>query len=400
MRIFHTSIEWFYIFVSSYFGILEMIIAVNTRLLLREKLEGIGWFAFETLKRITQNHPEHQFIFIFDRKYSSEFIFSNNIRPVIAHPQARHPFLWYLYFDWGIPHLLRKYKADIFLSPDGWLSLRTKVKSLPVIHDLNFFHYPNFASWLNRRYYYYFFPRFIQRATRIATVSEFSKSDIASQFNVNPDKIDVVYNGARDVLTPLDEQLQNGVRKKYTSGCPYFLFIGLIHRRKNVDNLIKAFDEFKQSVTSNLKLLIVGSRKYWNEEIQSAYDNSQFRDDIIFTGRMLTEDLNKVVASATALVYASHFEGFGIPILEAMYCDVPVITSKVSSMPEVGGEAAIYVEPTSVESIKDAMLKVFCDINLREVLIEKARVQRNKFTWDKTASLLWQSIEKCAGTSS
>ena len=377
-----------------------MIIAVNTRLLLREKLEGIGWFAFETLKRITQNHPEHQFIFIFDRKYSSEFIFSNNIRPVIAHPQARHPFLWYLYFDWGIPHLLRKYKADIFLSPDGWLSLRTKVKSLPVIHDLNFFHYPNFASWLNRRYYYYFFPRFIQRATRIATVSEFSKSDIASQFNVNPDKIDVVYNGARDVLTPLDEQLQNGVRKKYTSGCPYFLFIGLIHRRKNVDNLIKAFDEFKQSVTSNLKLLIVGSRKYWNEEIQSAYDNSQFRDDIIFTGRMLTEDLNKVVASATALVYASHFEGFGIPILEAMYCDVPVITSKVSSMPEVGGEAAIYVEPTSVESIKDAMLKVFCDINLREVLIEKARVQRNKFTWDKTASLLWQSIEKCAGTSS
>ena len=377
-----------------------MIIAVNTRLLLREKLEGIGWFAFETLKRITQNHPEHQFIFIFDRKYSSEFIFSNNIRPVIAHPQARHPFLWYLYFDWGIPHLLRKYKADIFLSPDGWLSLRTKVKSLPVIHDLNFFHYPNFASWLNRRYYYYFFPRFIQRATRIATVSEFSKSDIASQFNVNPDKIDVVYNGARDVLTPLDEQLQNGVRKKYTSGCPYFLFIGLIHRRKNVDNLIKAFDEFKQSVTSNLKLLIVGSRKYWNEEIQSAYDNSQFRDDIIFTGRMLTEDLNKVVASATALVYVSHFEGFGIPILEAMYCDVPVITSKVSSMPEVGGEAAIYVEPTSVESIKDAMLKVFCDINLREVLIEKARVQRNKFTWDKTASLLWQSIEKCAGTSS
>ncbi len=385
-----------YIFVSSYFGSLKMIIAVNTRLLLKEKLEGIGWFAYETLKRITQNHPEHQFVFIFDRKYSNEFVFADNIRPVIAHPQARHPLLWYLYFDWGIPRLLKKYKADVFLSPDGWLSLRTKIKSLPVIHDLNFFHYPNFAPWLNRRYYYHFFPRFIKKATRIATVSEFSKSDIAAQFNVNPDKIDVVYNGARDVLAPLDEQHQNDVRKKYTSGCPFFLFIGLIHRRKNVDNLIKAFDEFKQSVTSNMKLLIVGSKKYWNEEIQAAYDNSQFKDDIIFTGRMLTEDLNKVVASATALVYASHFEGFGIPILEAMYCDVPVIISRVSSMPEVGGEAAIYVEPTSVESIKDAMLKMFCDINLREKLIEKARIQRSKFTWDKTAALLWQSIEKCA----
>jgi len=96
-----------------------MIIAVNTRLLLKEKLEGIGWFAFETLKRITQNHPEHQFIFIFDRKYSDEFVYSDNIKPIVAHPQARHPVLWYLYFDWAVPHLLRKHQADIFLSPDG-----------------------------------------------------------------------------------------------------------------------------------------------------------------------------------------------------------------------------------------------------------------------------------------
>ena len=374
-----------------------MIIAVNTRLLLTEKLEGIGWFAYETLKRITQNHPEHKFIFIFDRKYSEEFIFSENIRPVVVYPQARHPFLWYLFFDWGVPHILRKYRADLFLSPDGWLSLRTKVKSLPVIHDLNFFHYPDFATWSNRKYYYYFFPRFIRKAERIATVSEFSKADIAKQFSVNPEKIDVVFNGARDVLAPLDENMQNEVRKKYTGGCPFFLFIGLIHKRKNVDNLIKAFDEFKQSVTSNIRLLIVGSLKYWDEEVQEAWDNSHFREDIIFTGRLETSELNRVVASAAALVYASHFEGFGIPILEAMYCDVPVITSKVSSMPEVGGDAALYVDPASVDSIKEAMLKVFCDVNLRNYLIEKARVQRNKFTWDKTAALLWQSIEKCAG---
>ena len=99
-----------------------MRIAVNTRLLLKDKLEGIGWFTFETLKRITKNHPEHEFIFLFDRPYDKEFIFSENIIPVVIQPPARHPFLWYLFFEWSIPAALKKYKADIFISPDGWLS--------------------------------------------------------------------------------------------------------------------------------------------------------------------------------------------------------------------------------------------------------------------------------------
>jgi len=385
----------FFIFVYFEFLRVDMNIAVNTRLLQREKLEGIGLFTFETLKRITRNHPEHTFTFIFDRKYSDDFIFSNNIKPVIVPPQARHPLLWYLFFDWGVPWVIKKYKADFFLSPDGWLSLRTRVKSMPVIHDLNFFHYPEFNPWSAKKYYHYFFPRFIKRACRIATVSEFSKQDIGKLFSVDLNKIDVVYNGASDSLQPLDDKLQEETRTKYTRGCPYFLFIGLIQPRKNINNLIKAFDEFKQTVTSNVKFLVVGSKKYWNDEIQQAYDNSAFKDDIIFTGRLETKKLNLVIASAMAMVYASRFEGFGIPILEAMYCDVPVITSEVSSMPEVGGNAALYVDPTSVESIKGAMLNVFCDTNIRKDLIEKARVQRRKFTWDKTADLLWQSVEKC-----
>jgi glycosyltransferase involved in cell wall biosynthesis len=372
-----------------------MIIAVNTRLLIKDKLEGIGWFIYETLKRITKNHPEHKFIFIFDRKHSEEFIFSDNIEPVIAYPQSRHPILWYLFFDWGIPRVLRKYKADLFLSPDGWLSLRTCIKSLPVIHDLNFFHYPEFIPWHVRKYYNYFFPRFIKKANRIATVSNYTRQDIISRFEIAEDKIDIVYNGASEELKPLDKHNQDKVRHKFSNGCPYFLFIGLIHPRKNLTNLIKAFDNFKQSVYCNVKLLIVGSRKWWTEDIKSAYNNSKFKNEILFTGRVSSKDLRIITASAISLVYASYFEGFGIPLLEAMYCDIPVITSKVSSMPEVGGDAAIYVEPASVNSIKDAMLKIFCDTNIRNSLIDKARKQRNKFTWDKTAGLLWESIDKC-----
>jgi glycosyltransferase involved in cell wall biosynthesis len=375
-----------------------MVIAVNTRLLLHNKLEGIGRFTHETLRIITQQHPEHQFIFIFDRKFSGEFVYSNNITPVVGFPQARHPVLWYMFFEWSIPVILRKYKADLFLSPDGWLSLSTHVKSMPVIHDLNFFHLPEFIPWHVRRYYHYFFPRFVKKANRIATVSMFSKEDIISLFNYDSDKIDVVYNGANELYKPISVSESAATRNRYSNGCPYFLFIGLIHPRKNLHSLISAFEGFKQSVNSNVKLLVVGSRKWWTEDMQRALDNSYFKEDIVFTGRVDDEDLLKITASALALVYASHFEGFGIPLLEAMYCDIPVISSQVSSLPEVGGDAVLYVDPSSVESIKSAMLTMFCDTNMRKKLIDKARIQRQKFTWEKTADLLWQSIDKCMKT--
>src|SRR3989304_8480792 len=148
-----------------------MISAVNTRLLLKNKLEGIGWFAYESLKRITQQHKEHKFIFIFDRKYDEEFIFSDNITPVVVGPKTRHAFLWYYWFEFQIPKVLKKHKADLFLSPDGFLSLCTDVKSLNVIHDLNFEHYPNDVPYFARRFYKNNFPKYAQKAKRIATVS-------------------------------------------------------------------------------------------------------------------------------------------------------------------------------------------------------------------------------------
>ncbi|HTN17210.1 MAG TPA: hypothetical protein VL092_05990, partial [Chitinophagaceae bacterium] len=119
-----------------------MKIAVNTRLLLKGRLEGIGWFAYQTLKQLVHDHPEHEFIFIFDRPYDESFIFGDNVTPVVIGPPARHPVLFYLWLDWSVAFVLRKYKADVFLSPDGFTSLSTKVPSCLVIHDLAFEHYP------------------------------------------------------------------------------------------------------------------------------------------------------------------------------------------------------------------------------------------------------------------
>lgn len=369
-----------------------MRICVNTRLLLPDKLEGLGWFTYETLKRITQQHTEHEFIFIFDRKYSAEFVFGDNVKPVVAHPQSRHPFLWYLFFEWGIPQVLNKYKPDLFLSPDGWLSLRTKVPSLAVIHDLNFFHNPQWVSRLPRQYYNYFFPRFIEKASRIATVSEFSKNDISSQFGYDAEKIDVVYNGANECYTPLSSMEVEATRKKYTNGIPYFLFVSLVHPRKNLTRIIQAYDQFREQSEISFPLLVVGSTKYWTEDTRLAYEEAKHKKDIRFLGRLNTQDLHQVLGSAHALVYASLFEGFGIPIVEAMQARVPVITSNVTSMPEVGGDAVLYADPMQVNSITEAMLKLSADKSLRNSLINKGEEQAKKFTWQKTADRLWESV--------
>jgi glycosyltransferase involved in cell wall biosynthesis len=371
-----------------------MNIAVNTRLLLRDKLEGIGWFTYESLKRITIQHPEHHFYFIFDREYDPEFIFSDNITPIIQYPHARHPVLYYAWFEMVIPKLLERLKPDLFLSPDGFLSLKTPVKSMAVFHDLNFEHYPQDIPFWTRRYYRQYFPKYANKSERIVTVSGFSKEDIVKQYHVSPDKIDVVYNGASDAYHPLTPAEKDAVRQEYTGGLPYFIFIGSLHPRKNLANLFRAFDLFKKSNPSEVKLLIVGARKWWTRDMDFAYNRMVFSDDVIFTGRLNTEELANVLGSALALTYVSYFEGFGIPIVEAFRCDVPVITSNVTSMPEVAGDAALLVDPFSPESIEEALYKSYQYDSIRQELINRGRRRREMFSWQQTADRLWESIEK------
>jgi len=370
-------------------------IAVNTRLLLKGKLQGIGWFEYETLKRITIRHPEHQFYFIFDRKFNPEFIFSENVTPLSLPPQARHPLLYYLWFNYSITYLLKKIRADLFLSPDGYLSLQTSVKSLPVIHDLSFEHYPQNLPLSERIYNQHFFPKFARKASRIATVSEFSKQDIIKHYAISPDKIDVVYSAAKDVFYPINEQKKAETRRQFSDGKPYFVFVGALLPRKNLSHLFFAFDTFKKNHFSEVKLLIVGTKKWWAGEIEEAYNQMQYKSEVVFTGHLSNHDLNRVIASSLAVTFVSNFEGFGVPIQEGFFCEVPVITSNVSSMPEIAGNAALLVNPFSVDSITQAMLKIYCNEKLRQELIEKGKIKRQEFTWQRTADLLWNSVEKC-----
>lgn len=369
-----------------------MKIAVNTRLLLKDKLEGIGWVAYECLCRMVKSHPEVEFYFIFDREPDPKFIFADNVKPVVLFPQARHPFLYIAFFEFAVARYLRKIKPDLYLSPDGYLSLISKTKQIAVFHDLNFEHFPQDFPKIHLWHYKKFFPRYARKADKIITVSEFSKKDICDCYGINPDKIEVAYNGANDILTPINESLKKEVRNKYSEGKPYFMFVGSLHPRKNLARLFTSFDLFKKNNNNGIKLVIVGSKRWWTEPIKNAYESMTHKDDVIFTGRLSAEDLHLVTASALASVYVSYFEGFGIPIVEAFKCDTPVITSNVTSMPEVAADAALLVDPFNEESIAEAMEKIL-DEDLRNKLIEKGRKRREDFSWDKAAEMWWRVLE-------
>jgi glycosyltransferase involved in cell wall biosynthesis len=248
--------------------------------------------------------------------------------------------------------------------------------------------------FLARKHYQHFTPKFAKKADRIATVSNFSKNDIVKQYHIDPEKIDVVFNGANHLFTVVNEEIRKKTKEQFTAGNDYFVFIGALNPRKNLPNLFRAFDIFKESDGNNIKLVVVGEKMWWNKEIEVAYDNMKFQNDVVFTGRLNPEVLKKITGSAIALTYVSYFEGFGIPIIEAFRAEIPVITSNVTSMPEIAGDAALLIDPFDPQNIADAMVKINSDKKLREVMIEKGKIRCQAFSWDKTAEKLWKSVEK------
>lgn len=371
-----------------------MRIAVNTRLLIKDRLEGLGRFTYETLSLITRAYPEHEFFFLFDRAFDANFVFANNVTPIVVNPPARHPVLWHVWFEMSLPKVLKKINPDLFLSPDGFLSLRADVLSLPVIHDLNFVYNPDHLARSHSWFYNRYFCKYAAKAERIATVSSFSKADIVQQYGIDASKIDVVYNGVSERFKPLANAKKATVQNKWAQANPYFIYVGAIHQRKNMERMLAAYDLFRSTTSKPHSFVLVGNKKWWTPEMQQALDTMKFKHEVIFTGRVSDEDLNDLMGAALANVYVSTFEGFGIPIIEAFQSGVPVIASNVTSMPEIANDAALLVDPYSVRSIADAMGALANSEEQRHTLIEKGFARASYFTWQQTANLLWSSIEK------
>ena len=372
-----------------------MKIAVNCWILRNKKIDGIGNFTIETLRPLIIAHPEIEFQILCDKNFTEDYFDFPNAKKFHIFPPYRHPVLYLFFMEIVVGFFLKKHKPDLFLSMEGFLCLSTKCKQLPIIYDLNFEHQPQDLPFRNRIYFRTFYPKFARKATRIVTISEYSKNDIADTYKIPLNKIDNVSCGVKENFYSLDDNLKQITRDRYTKGAEYFFFIGSMHPRKNIVRLLEAFELFKKKSKAPLKLVLAGNIFWGDETVQAVISKMTAKNDIVFTGRISDDELVDLLGTAFALTFVPTFEGFGLPIVEAFQSDVPVICSNTTSMPEVAGNAALLVDPFSVEDIAEKMTRLWNDKILRIELIEKGQLQKNLFTWKRTAELLYKSIQNC-----
>lgn len=284
-------------------------------------------------------------------------------------------------------------KADIFFFTQFRLYPTLFAKKRAVfIYDLGFVHFPQYIQHKNRQYLERRVPQAVHKADYVITISEAVKQDIINTYDADPEKI-IVAHCAVDTDFYKPTKLSQMTRNKYGLPSEYLLYEGTIEPRKNLEKLVQAYDRLPSNIKQQYPLVLVGG-KGWNDEgIHSAIKQARANGcEIIQTGFVDDADVPAIYSAAKALLYPSNFEGFGMQLLEAMACGIPVLTGKNSSLPEVGGEAAYYVDEQNVDAITKGIVKIVEDESLRRDLIAKGKIQIQKFSWQKSAQAIVDKV--------
>jgi glycosyltransferase involved in cell wall biosynthesis len=373
-----------------------MIIAVNTNFAPGVFLNGSADFIFECCSRLAQQYPQHQFIYLVDKGFTAKNITVKNITAVVATgSQTKNPLLFQYWLNYKLPLLLRKHKAGVFVST-GYCSLRTKVPQCVIVNDLSFLQQPQYfkKNWL--RFYKNNTPKFLGKAKNIITVSQFLKQEIIEQYKIPANKIEVAHPGSSPIFKPVNWQVKDAVKEKYTGGLEYFLYAGSIHPQQNLITLLKAFSFFKKRQKSNMQLIIASATVATDKEFAKSLATFKYRHEVKILENTPPDLLSQITATAYALVYPSPYDGFGVLPAQAMQCDVPVITSHTKALTETCSDAALYIDPNDFNDIAEKMMLLFKDEDKRNQLIIKGRQQAMLFNRDKTAAVVWEAINKCA----
>jgi len=268
------------------------------------------------------------------------------------------------------------------------------------IHDLAFEHMPETFTRRGSMQLKLTVRRTAQRAARIATVSEYSRQDLLRTYRLSPEKVAVTYNGIEAHFTPhpVSSNESDEIRRRFGISRDFLLAVGSLQPRKNLVRLIRAYARLRAEHSGFAPQLVIVGRKLWLADgIFAEVRRQRWAEDVILTGYVADADLAQLYRAATAFVYPSLFEGFGLPPVEAMACGTPVVTSNISSLPEIVGDAALLIDPGDEEALAAALLQIVSDQPLRAKLREQGIVQAGKFTWraaaEKTLQLYRESFE-------
>lgn len=370
---------------------LRMRIAVDGRFLRQNAIQNHRIFVNEVILHLTKQYSEHQFLLLADTEKASLINLPQNVTRVTITPKPTNIVLYKWWYDVKLPLILKKQKAEVFIGAYGIGSLLTSIPQLMIVPDFAFLNHSSYAGKMVL-FYKKFARQFLKKAAAVAVFSDFNKKEIMGKYAVSEDKITVIGNAADSSFKPLLWEEREKVKEQYAQGCEYFLFTAYYNSQKNTILLLKSFSVFKKWQKTNMKLLIAGNIEK-NKDFSEKLNTYKYKNEVFFAENLSVKELAQVTAGAYAAILPFN-EGFAMPVLEAMQCEVPVITSADSIMAEIAGDAALYADPAKSEEIAGQMKVIFKDEQLRNRLIAAGKERAKQYNWNKTIALTWQAVEK------
>ena len=359
-----------------------MKIAVMLRTL--EVDQGISIYSINLMKSVLKLDRENEYLFLYaDPSRVGTFGSYPNLREQIL--PTKFKLIW---DQFSVPRAAKRFGADIIFNTKFSVPLLSRAKSMLVLHGSEWYVHPEFYSRLDMIYNKILFPVYCGKASAISSVSQTSATDIINFLKLDPGKVHVVHSSiAEHFNTVTDSQALSTCREKYDLPDKFILFVGKIYPGKNFGNIVRAFKKISDNADGDLRLVSVGDMRWrYKPELQLVRELG-LADKIHFPGWVDQHDLPTIYSLADCFLFPSYYEGFGIPLLESMACDCPVVTANTGSCPEIAADAALYADPNDPDEIAEQVLRVLRDDILRQEMIRLGRERVKDFSWDRAGRM-------------